>query len=98
MRRSSLTSIGARWFERAHGNRHGCSTNVEPEIYDLLEIPLRWELGDSAASRSRTRIPRREIYYHDGPFLKRSDVSLEAEFARAENRRQESARPRKFWM
>jgi len=68
------------WFERAHGSIAWLLDHVEPEIYDLLEIPLRWELGDSPASRSRTRIPRRAIYYHDGPFLKRSDVSLEAEF------------------
>jgi hypothetical protein len=38
-------------------------------------------LGDSAASRSRTRIPRREIFYHQGPFLRRKDISLDAEFA-----------------
>jgi hypothetical protein len=68
------------WFERAHGSIGWLLENVKPEIYDLLEIPLRWELGDSAASRSRTRIPHRAIFYHDGPFLKRSDVSLEAEF------------------
>jgi hypothetical protein len=68
------------WFERAHGTIAWLLKNVQPEIYDLLEIPLRWELGDSPASRSRTRIPRRSIYYHDGPFLKRSQISLEAEF------------------
>jgi hypothetical protein len=68
------------WFERAHGTLAWLLENVEPMVYDLLEIPLRWELGDSLASRSRTRIPRREIFYHDGPFLKRSDISLEAEF------------------
>jgi hypothetical protein len=68
------------WFERAHGTIAWLLANLKPEIYDLLEIPLRWELGDSAASRSRIRIPRRNIFYHDGPFLKRSDVSLEAEF------------------
>ena len=68
------------WFERAHGTLAWLLENVQPEIYDLLEIPLRWELGDSAASRSRTRIPRRAIFFHDDPFLKRSDVSLEAEF------------------
>jgi hypothetical protein len=68
------------WFERAHGTIAWLLDHVEPEIYDLLEIPLRWELGNSAASRSRTRIPRRAVYYHQGPFLKRGDVSLEAEF------------------
>ena len=69
-----------KWFERAHGKLLWLLRNVDPQIYDLLEIPLRWELDDSAASRSRTRIPRREIFYHHGPFLKRSEISLEAEF------------------
>jgi hypothetical protein len=70
-----------RWFESSGCDLPWLIERIEPAIYDLLEIPLRWELGCSAASRSRTRIPRREIYYHDGPFLTRRDVSLEAEFA-----------------
>ena len=40
--------------------------------------------GNWAIRRRRgphLRLPRREIFYHDGPFLKRSDVSIEAEFA-----------------
>ncbi len=68
------------WFERAHGSLEWLLENTEPIIYDLLELPLRWEWGDSAASRSRTRIPRHAIFYHHGPFIKRSEVSLEAEF------------------
>jgi hypothetical protein len=38
-------------------------------------------LGDSVSSRSRARIPAAKIFYHDGPFLARKDVSIEAEFA-----------------
>ena len=51
-----------------------------PSTYDLLEIPLRWELDNSVASRSFTRIPVREIFYHDR-FLKRSENSIAWEFA-----------------
>jgi hypothetical protein len=69
-----------RWFEAARGNIKWLLDNVEREVYDLLEVPLRWELGDSSASRSRTRVARREIFYHNRPLLKRSEVSLEAEF------------------
>jgi hypothetical protein len=54
---------------------------VTPEVYDLLELPIRWDLGDSAASRSSARIPRKKIFYHDRPFLARKDVSIEFEFA-----------------
>ena len=70
-----------RWFEAARGTVKWLLDGVDPMVYDLLEIPLRWELDDSAASRSRIRIPRREIFYHDRPFLKRSEISLEAAFA-----------------
>lgn len=69
-----------RWFESARGSVKWLVDHVDPQVYDLLEIPLRWELGDSPASRSRTRLPRRKIFYHDAPLLKRSQVSLEAAF------------------
>ncbi len=68
-------------YEAAGGNIRWLLDRVRPEVYDLLEIPLRFELGDSNASRSRARIPRHSIFYHDGPFLARRDVSFEAEFA-----------------
>jgi hypothetical protein len=69
-----------RWFAKLRGGLKTLVTKVEPRVYDLLELPLRWNLGTSAAARSRTRIPRREIFYHKGPFLRRKDVSLEAGF------------------
>ena len=69
------------WFDRARGDLKWLLKHIDRETYDLLEIPLRWDLGDSAATRSRTRIPRRLIFYHHGPFLKRSDISLDREFA-----------------
>jgi hypothetical protein len=52
---------------------------VDAATYDLLEIPLRWDLGDSPSSRSALRLPQGKLFYHPGPFLKRSDVSIEAE-------------------
>jgi hypothetical protein len=70
-----------RWFERLRGGLRTLIDQVDSRVYDLLEIPLRWELDDSTASRSRTRIPRRAIFYHHRPFLKRSEISLAAEFA-----------------
>jgi hypothetical protein len=74
-----------RWFSSLKGGLGTLLDRAEPRIYDLLEVPLRWELGDSAASRSRTRLPTslggREIFYHHRPLLKRSEVSIQAEFA-----------------
>jgi len=70
-----------RWYEQAGGTLPWLIENVTPEVYDLLELPIRWEMGDSAASRSRARVPRKQVFYHDGPLLARKDVSIEAEFA-----------------
>lgn len=84
-----------RWMESA-GDLAWLLDHIEPAIYDLLEIPLRWELGDSAAARSRTRIPRQNIFYHDGPFLKRRDISLESEFAAPRIAVSRIARPQKI--
>jgi hypothetical protein len=83
-----------RWFESACGGPRWLLDSIEPRIYDLLEIPLRWDLGDSAASRSRLRVPVREIFYHHGPLLKRSDVSIEAEFSAPKIEVTRLARPR----
>jgi len=54
---------------------------VDAATYDLLEIPLRWDLAGSPASRSALRFPGGKIFYHSGRFLKRSDVSIDAELA-----------------
>lgn len=70
-----------RWYEKARGTLPWLIAGVTPEVYDLLELPLRWDLADSSASRSRARLPRKNVFYHDGPFLARKDVSIEAEFA-----------------
>lgn len=70
-----------KWFESEGGGIRWLLDRVSPEIYDLLEIPLRFELGDSEASRSRARISRRPIFYHEGPLLTRKDVSIATEFA-----------------
>ncbi len=81
-------------YESAGGNLRWLLERVRPEVYDLLEIPVRWELGDSAASRSRARIPRRSIFCHDAPLLGRHDVSLPAELASAPIRVTRVARTR----
>jgi hypothetical protein len=70
-----------RWYEEAGGSLLWLIEGVTPEVYDLLELPIRWEICDSAASRTSARIPKKKIFYHDGPFLARKDVSIEAELA-----------------
>lgn len=73
------------WLETESAGRvRWLIERVDGVTYDLLEIPLRWDLGDSPASRSALRLaraglPRGKLFYHSGPFLKRGDVSIEAE-------------------
>jgi hypothetical protein len=74
------------WFERARCTPRWLLEHSDPRTYDLLEIPIRWNLGNSDGSRSRLRLPRSKMprskmFYHRGPLLKRADVSLEAEFS-----------------
>jgi hypothetical protein len=70
-----------RWFDRLRGGLQTFVAGCDPRIYDLLEIPLHWELGETPASRSHTRLQGQAMFYHRGPFLRRKDVSLRAEFA-----------------
>ncbi len=49
---------------------------LDAEAYDSLRIALTWELGSAATTRSRARWPAPRIYLHDGPLLRRSEVSL----------------------
>jgi hypothetical protein len=73
------------WFENAGLNLRGVLEKTDPRVYDLLEMPLRWNPDDSSGSRSRLRLPAKatfhDIFCHQGPLLKRSAVSIEAEFA-----------------
>jgi hypothetical protein len=59
------------------------SEKEKAELYESLKIYVRWELNDSRATRTRMKRPVRQIFYHTGPLLRRSDVSFESEFASA---------------
>lgn len=46
------------------------------ELFDALELTIRWDLGGLRASRTRNwRTPSR-IFYHRGPFIRRNEVDL----------------------
>lgn len=49
---------------------------LDADAYDSLGIALTWELGSAAITRSRARWPVSRIHLHDGPLLRRSEVSL----------------------
>jgi hypothetical protein len=71
------------WFTSAGLTVPWLLGHVDPLTYDLLEIPLLWDLGNGRGSRTAARLPFRKAYYHTGPLLRRSDVSFEVEFAAA---------------
>ena len=76
------------WFNQAKGTRSSLQYIVEriaaesgsslaaSEMYDSLELPIRWELKDSRASRTNNRSRPRQVFFHKTPLIKRSDVSL----------------------
>jgi hypothetical protein len=68
------------WFQDSGRSLRWLIGHIDPRTYDLLEIPLRWDM-EASASRSGLRIERPKPFYHRGPFVKRAEVSLEAELA-----------------
>jgi len=84
-----------RWLEAASGkNKTRASWLIErfqqlpltptqkAELYESLRVPLRWNLGNCAITRTRNWKPVRDIFYHDAPLISRSEVSLADELAR----------------
>jgi hypothetical protein len=79
------------WIAAARG-RHGSDLGwllaqfdrlpVEPRersaLYELLQLPLTWRVA-GRTSRSRLRLPRRNLFLHREPLLLRRDVSLARE-------------------
>jgi hypothetical protein len=55
------------------------SEKEKAELYESLKLYVRWELDDSPATRTRMKRPIGRIFYHTGPLLRRSGVSLERE-------------------
>jgi hypothetical protein len=50
---------------------------LTPACYDSLELPLRWNLGDSEVSRSRARFASgAPLFYQDASPIRRRDVSI----------------------
>src|SRR5438128_1678864 len=65
-----------RQCERLPVSREDCA-----EIFGSLELPVRWQLGNSRATRTREKRPVWQIFYHRGPLIQRRDVSLARELA-----------------
>jgi hypothetical protein len=68
------------WLMRRFENL-SLSQAEKTELFDALDLNLRWELSDSSASRTLSRRPVAEIFCHEAPLLRRNQVSLADEFA-----------------
>ena len=84
-----------RWLETAGGKKNSDSAWLiqrfanlplppiqKAELYESLRVPLRWPLGNSRITRTRNWKPVRSVFYHNGPLIKRSEVSLAEELAK----------------
>lgn len=48
-------------------------------IYNSLELPLQWAMGETRASRTNNRTLPQKVFFHTEPLIARRDVSLPAE-------------------
>ena len=51
------------------------------ELYDSLRLPIRWNLENLKLSRTRNFTRPRRFYFHNAPFIQRSEVSLSHELS-----------------
>jgi hypothetical protein len=51
------------------------------ELYGSLRLKVVWKVRDYRATRTGNKRPVRKVFYHSGPLLRRSDVSLPAALA-----------------
>jgi hypothetical protein len=80
------------WLERAAGGLDrslewllsridalSASPKEKADLYASLELPVRWEMGDSRASRTAIGRRPRRVFFHKQPLIARSEVVLEHE-------------------
>jgi len=71
-----------RRFQRLPGFPKDTAEKEKAALYDSLEIMVRWDMSGSRASRTLSRKPMREFFFHREPLIQRRQVSLAEEFAK----------------
>lgn len=71
-----------RQFQRLPGFPKETAEKEKAALYDSLEIMVRWDMSNSSASRTLSRKPVRDFYFHRDPLIQRRQVSLAEEFAK----------------
>ena len=83
-----------RWLEMAGGKKNATPAwlierfqqlplpaQQKAELYESLRVPLRWNLENSAITRTRNWKPVRSVFYYSEALISRSQVSVAAELA-----------------
>ncbi len=71
-----------RQFQRLPGFPKETAEKEKGALYDSLEIMVRWDMSGSPASRTLSRKPVKDFYFHRTPLLQRRHVSLADELAK----------------
>ena len=58
------------------------SEKEKSALYDSLEIMVRWDMSGSQASRTLSRKPVKQFYFHREPLIQRRQVSFKDELAK----------------
>jgi len=75
-----------RQFQRLPGFAKETAEKEKAALYDSLEIMVRWDMSGangSCASRTLSRKPVKDFYFHREPLLQRRQVSLAEEFSKS---------------
>jgi hypothetical protein len=71
-----------RQFQRLPGFAKETAEKEKAALYDSLEIMVRWDMSGSRGSRTLSRKPVRQFFFHREPLIQRRQVSLAEEFAK----------------
>jgi hypothetical protein len=82
-----------RWLQAASGGRElawlvrqcarlPVSQEERAEIFGAMELPVRWQLGNSRATRTLGKRAVRKVFCHRGPLIQRRNISLTQELAK----------------
>ncbi|MBZ5628425.1 MAG: hypothetical protein LAO06_06110 [Acidobacteriia bacterium] len=68
------------WLLRQFASLH-IPERAKAELYESLQLPVRWNLRELPASRTLARRRVGSVFYHDRPLIPRGDVSVARELA-----------------
>jgi len=71
-----------RQFQQLPGFPKDTAEKEKAALYDSLEIMVRWDMSGSRASRTLSRKPVKDFYFHRESLIQRRQVSLADEFAK----------------